>query len=181
MHKTNNLEDGYMGSGKLIKRAIEKYGLDKFEKKILHVFDNEEDMKNKEKELVVISEMSYNLCDGGLGGFGYVNRSGKNLYGMNGKTPNTQDNLRRGRQTQEKYKLEIPEYADNIRKKISESKKGKPGTFLGKKHSIGSINKMKNHNRQDGEKNSQYGKPRSEETKQKIRESLARTRALKNK
>ena len=32
---------------------------------------------------------------------------------------------------------------------------------------------------QQGDKNSQYGKPRSEETKQKIRESLARTRAEK--
>jgi len=36
-------------------------------------------MRNKEKELVVISEMSYNLCDGGKGGFGYINRSGLNL------------------------------------------------------------------------------------------------------
>ena len=157
MHKTNNLEDGYMGSGKLIKRAIEKHGVDNFKKEILHIFNDEDKMIAKEKELVVLSEQSYNLCDGGKGGFGYINHSGKNLYGMNGKTPNTQDNLKRGRQTQERNKIEIPGYADNIRKKISESQKGKPGTFLGKKHSIDTIDKLKNHKRQDGEKNSQYG------------------------
>ena len=75
MHKTDNLEDGYMGSGKLIRKAIEKHGLENFEKEILHIFDNEEDMKNKEKELVVLGEMSYNLCPGGKGGFGYINNS----------------------------------------------------------------------------------------------------------
>ena len=74
MHKTNNLNDDYMGSGKLIRRAIKKYGVENFHKETLHVFDNEIDMHNKEKELVVLNEMSYNLCDGGKGGFGYLNK-----------------------------------------------------------------------------------------------------------
>jgi len=68
-----------MGSGKRLKIAIKKYGIENFTKEILYIFDNEVDMRNKEKELVVISEMSYNLCDGGKGGFGYINRSGKAL------------------------------------------------------------------------------------------------------
>jgi len=75
MHKTTNLDDGYMGSGKLIRAAIKKYGIESFTKEILHIFDNEEDMKNKEKELVILNEMSYNLCDGGHGGFGHINRT----------------------------------------------------------------------------------------------------------
>lgn len=74
-HKTKNLNDGYMGSGKLLKQAIDKYGKDNFIKEILFVFDNEDDMNKKEKELVILSEESYNLCEGGNGGFDYINRS----------------------------------------------------------------------------------------------------------
>lgn len=78
-HQTKYLDDGYMGSGKLLKFAYEKYGIDKFTKEILFIFDNEDDMNKKEKELVVICEQSYNLCSGGMGGFSYINRSGKAL------------------------------------------------------------------------------------------------------
>lgn len=75
-HQTNNLNDGYFGSGKLLKLAIQKYGKENFKKEILFVFDNEQDMNNMEKQLVKINETSYNLCDGGNGGFSYINRSG---------------------------------------------------------------------------------------------------------
>jgi hypothetical protein len=78
MHQTENLNDDYMGSGKYLKRAIEKYGLNEFEKEILHVFDNAEEMKKKEKELVTEEYVSrtdtYNICEGGTGGFGYLNK-----------------------------------------------------------------------------------------------------------
>lgn len=81
-HQTSNLQDGYMGSGKLLKRAIRKYGLDKFTKEILHVFDNEADMDAKEKELVTEEycnqEDTYNICEGGQGGWSYINRIGLN-------------------------------------------------------------------------------------------------------
>ena len=29
VHKTEDMNDGYMGSGKVLKRAIEKYGINK--------------------------------------------------------------------------------------------------------------------------------------------------------
>ena len=74
-HQTKDLNDGYMGSGKLLRRAIKKHGIDNFTKEILHIFDNESNMNDKEKELVVISEESYNLCPGGHGGFGYINQN----------------------------------------------------------------------------------------------------------
>jgi len=85
-HKTNNINDGYMGSGKILLYAQKKYGIENFEKNILYVFDNKDDMLAKEAEIVneafVNSKKTYNLKVGGFGGFDYVNSSGKNLYGL---------------------------------------------------------------------------------------------------
>lgn len=75
-HKTKDLDDGYMGSGKYIKRAIEKHGVENFKKETLHVFETEAEMNESEARLVVLSEESYNLCPGGHGGFGYINSNG---------------------------------------------------------------------------------------------------------
>jgi len=82
-HQTKNLNDGYMGSGKLLKAAYKKHGIENFSKEILHVFDTEEEMNAKEKELVVITEDSYNLCDGGHGGFSYIHRNNLKDYSKN--------------------------------------------------------------------------------------------------
>jgi hypothetical protein len=76
-HTTSSLDDDYLGSGKLLHRAIKKYGVENFHKEILHVFDNENEMNAREKEIVtaefVLQESNYNLCVGGNGGFGYIN------------------------------------------------------------------------------------------------------------
>jgi len=81
-HKTNDINDRYMGSGKYLKRALDKHGVDNFTKKILFVFDNPDDMYNKEAELVnedfLSEENTYNLKLGGSSGFEYINRIGLN-------------------------------------------------------------------------------------------------------
>lgn len=91
-HQTQNLNDNYFGSGKLIQAAIKKYGIDNFTKDILHIFDNEDDMNAKEKELVIISEQTYNLCEGGRGGFSYINKNGL-AFGGNQKEASIKGNL----------------------------------------------------------------------------------------
>lgn len=69
VHSTLNIEDGYMGSGNLIRRAIKKYGIENFSKEILFLFDNRKDAFYKEMELVdsttLADGMCYNLSFGG--------------------------------------------------------------------------------------------------------------------
>ena len=129
-HKTENINDSYMGSGKLLKQAIEKYGIENFSKEILFVFNNEEDMNKKEKELVVLSEETYNLCEGGNGGFGYINNS--DIVKFKGKThtDNTKQKLREKR-------IGVTNFIPNeeTKQKISNAKKGKSTALKGSSQS----------------------------------------------
>lgn len=52
VHQTNNLDDGYMGSGIGINRAYKKYGVQNFQKEILHYFSNAEEMYAYEETIV---------------------------------------------------------------------------------------------------------------------------------
>jgi group I intron endonuclease len=77
VHKTKDMNDGYMGSGKLIQFAIKKYGVENFTKTILEEFITYEEMFAREKEVVneefLKSNDVYNLRRGGFGGFDYIN------------------------------------------------------------------------------------------------------------
>jgi hypothetical protein len=68
-HSTDDLEDGYLGSGKLLLQAIEKYGIEHFHKTILYMFDNKKDAEDCERKLVnkeyVERRDTYNLSIGG--------------------------------------------------------------------------------------------------------------------
>ena len=92
-HKTKNLDDEYMGSGKYLKRAINKHGLDNFEKEILFIFDNSEEMFAKEAELVnedfLAEANTYNLRIGGFGGWDYINSDEEKRIAKNKKAYQT--------------------------------------------------------------------------------------------
>lgn len=70
-HSSYNLYDNYMGSGKLIKRALKKYGIKNFNKKIIKVFNTSNEAFMYEKQLVtqliVNNTEYYNIIPGGQG------------------------------------------------------------------------------------------------------------------
>lgn len=69
IHSTNNLDDGYMGSGHRLHRAYKKYGQENFSKEILKFFETREELVGYEVEIVtdklVQDENCYNIVLGG--------------------------------------------------------------------------------------------------------------------
>lgn len=70
-HKTTNIDDGYMGSGIAIKRAIKKYGIQSFKKEIISYHADEQSLRDAEDALLktLINEIGlYNLKYCAIGG-----------------------------------------------------------------------------------------------------------------
>lgn len=73
-HKTRNPLDEYSGSGLFIGNAKQKYGIENFIKILMYDFNTEEEMEQKEIELVPeiscyhSNPMCYNIAAGGQGG-----------------------------------------------------------------------------------------------------------------
>lgn len=165
-HQAKDLNDGYMGSGKNVRRAIAKYGRENFIKEILFVFDNEDEMNAKEAELVTedfcTRKDTYNLCPGGQGGFGYINSSGISINTFENKEIAKCASDKANNTKRELWK-NSPEWAEQYRQKLSTQAKKRVelngGAFLGKTHTDESKRKIGQAStlNQKGEKNSQYG------------------------
>ena len=72
-HTTDNIQDGYLGSGVILKQAIDKYGIDNFSREILAYATNKDELNEKEKYYIdkfnaIESDMYYNIAEGGEGG-----------------------------------------------------------------------------------------------------------------
>lgn len=162
-HITENVDDDYFGSGKYLKRAQKKHGLDKFVKTILFELQNEEEMNLLEKMVVTQEfcdrEDTYNINVGGDGGWNYCNRTGHRVSIENQPKDCHAIGIK-ARQTI----LSMPqEKQDAIHQKIS--KKVKLHNLLfgpnwcGRSHTEETKIKMsKSHQgKHDGKLNSQYG------------------------
>ena len=114
MHSTDNLEDGYFGSGKRLWYSINKYGKENHTMEILEFCESREQLKIREKEVIgnlwKLDEDCLNLRAGGEGGGGFFTKEQQikcSLAGTEGL----------------KKKLEDPSFKEAVRKKVSEGLK----------------------------------------------------------
>lgn len=144
-HSTSNLDDGYMGSGVIIQRAIKKHGKEKFYKHIIEIFESADEALEYEKSLIteefVQNTQTYNLKRGGLGGWEHIDTNAR----RKGALTSWQN-----KSTREKRLFKIKEFYHGTQSKF---------TFKDHKHTkefkqkIGKINSSK----QKGCGNSQFG------------------------
>lgn len=122
MHKTNDLNDKYLGSGEYLKNAIKKHGAHSFIKDILYVFDNKQCMIEKEKELVtdefIKRSDTYNFKLGGDGGWDHINNDYETLF------------IRRAKAGKKRRETVRQRYGDTYYAKIA----SKPKSELHKQH-----------------------------------------------
>lgn len=142
-----------MGSGKLIRAAVRKYGIASFKKEIISVHETEKEMNEAEASLVEIGEHSYNLCPGGKGGWGYVNANCGNQGERLNKSLSNEKRSKGGSiraQNEEGMRL--------MRVKALESWRGcKHSPEAKEKNRIAHLGTKMPDEHQRGEKNSQHG------------------------
>lgn len=169
-HKTENVNDSYLGSGRILKRAIKKYRIENFSKEIIQVFDNPEDMFSMEAQIVTVDfvkeSTNYNLKVGGEGGWGYINDNLDAIFtserlierAKRGRAAaNTKGAHLKGAKKHQQMLKNDPDYYEWWLRKNEENFNW---GFAGRSHTPESKAKIGNANsiRQTGKRNSQYGK-----------------------
>lgn len=165
VHKTKNLNDGYMGSGSELLNDIKTFGVDRFSKEILEFFQNSRQMFLREEEMVNFEFLKrpdvYNKRVGGRGGFDFINSKEDQSWRSEAAKKTTKIFNSRFK-SDPNYRKEYSEKRASIAKQIIENPNnlfGKYPGFTGKKHTPESLEKMRTVKKgtQQGKENSQYG------------------------
>jgi group I intron endonuclease len=153
IHSTDNLNDGYWGSGRALKQAIIKYGKENFSKEILFNYKTRKEVSDHEKMVVtmdlVLDEKCYNLKTGG-DNENVISKLSNHPSWKSGK-----DNPLYGYKHSEKFGNDIS---------IRQSREN--NSFYGKNHTLESKDKISKAN--IGKLNSFYGKKHPPEIMQQI-------------
>jgi group I intron endonuclease len=82
-HSTDNLEDGYLGSGIALNDSIKKYGIENFKREIIEFCQDPEHLSEREKYWIVsensIIPNGYNISLGGKGGDNFTHNPNKDV------------------------------------------------------------------------------------------------------
>ena len=179
MSKTVNNSKHYMGSGKLIKLAIQKYGKENFIKTILEENISKEDLSLREiywiKEINTKVPNGYNLTDGGEGFIG-LKRSKEQIE--------KHRKAIKGKKASEETKNKISKSSLGKKKSLEHRKnisKGLKGIKLSLKHikKISESNKGKNLSEEHKKIISNFHKGRLTSEETKIKMSLANKNKVK--
>lgn len=133
VHSTDNILDGYLGSGVLIQESIDRYGRQNFTREILDVFDNSQEMFQAEAEIVTQELLENPLClNEALGGNQKVAVSSASPKRMAKGTVPVRAGGKIIRVPKEEYDQGLWESmhkgrprTEETKRKISESKKGR--------------------------------------------------------
>jgi hypothetical protein len=140
------LNDSYLGSGKILKRALARYGKENFKKEILCITQSNEENNIKEKEYIklynaVESDLFYNLHEGGDGG----NNNQKISESLSGEN-HPMYGKHHSEETKEKLRqASLAYWTEERRKERSEQYKGENNPMYGKKKSAESERKRIEH------------------------------------
>lgn len=157
MHSTDDLNDGYFGSGKRLWFSINYHGKKNHIKEILEFYSTRELLKEREKELVTKELIDETLCmnlkEGGDGGFSNEEHKKKFLEKAVTMFIENKNKIKE----RKKWLFSNDEtWSKNYSEKMSINSKGNK-SWLGKKHSEEIKKIIGESNKQKGEKNSQYG------------------------
>jgi len=181
IHSTNNLEDGYIGSGLTILKAVKKYGRSSFIKEIVVDYPTRKEVSDHEALVVTLEVVEcrecYNLQTGGSSEFTASEATRKKMS----ESTRGEKHPMFGKTTSEETKRKISEaqigkiIPKEARKKMSEARVGK---YCGNNsHHFGKTTSEETKRKISeskigkclGENNSYFGKTHSEETKTKMR------------
>lgn len=156
MHSTSNEDDGYMGSGKILRYSIRKHGKDNHTKEILEYCDSRELLVLREIEIVnkelIGDGLCMNLKEGGFGGGGFTPEQQK----LNAIKSNERQKILREDPEWVKNKSEKQSLGNKKTYEDGRREKKYFHDWNGKKHSEESKQKMCK-SKNVGENNSQYG------------------------
>ena len=173
------LDDAYLGSGKLLKADIAKYGKEHFQKSILYISNDDLENSEKEKQFIALynavsNPLFYNIHEGGCGGnttAGYTSEEKEALRRKLSEVNRGKKNGMYGKHHSEETKAFLSYWAEfernnspyrteDFRQKISEKTKGSNNGMYGKKHTEESKQKMSINSigKSAGEKIGMYGK-----------------------